>query len=55
LKNGFRITGVYGRVISGIVPVSAGKNGKPVIDSNMPKPAYKPVRPLNLPMRRIMV
>ena len=44
-KNGFRVTGVYGRVISGIVPLSALGKMEGLSSIQYVKPAFKPVRP----------
>ena len=45
LKSGFRITGVYGRVISGIIPVSALSKMENLSSVQYVKPAYKPLSP----------
>ena len=44
-KNGFRITGVYGRVISGIVPIYALGKMETLSSIQYVKPAFKPLRP----------
>jgi hypothetical protein len=45
-KNGFRVTGVYGRVISGIIPLSSINQLENLASVQYAKPAFKPVRPL---------
>jgi Subtilase family/Secretion system C-terminal sorting domain len=45
-KNGFQVTGVYGRVISGIIPVSSIGQLENLAYIQYAKPAFKPVRPL---------
>ncbi len=44
-KNGFHVTGVYGRVISGIMPLSSIGQLENLASVQYAKPAYKPVRP----------
>ncbi|MEJ0080570.1 MAG: hypothetical protein WDM78_06345 [Puia sp.] len=44
-KNGFRVTGVYGRIISGIVPVSSLGKMEALSSIQYVKPAFKPIRP----------
>jgi len=48
-KNGFQVTGVYGRVISGIMPLSSIDQLENVASVQYAKPAFKPVRPFKLP------
>ncbi len=45
-KNGFQVTGVYGRVISGIIPVSSLGKLEGLASIQYAKPAFKPTRPL---------
>lgn len=44
-KNGFKVTGVYGRVISGIIPVSSLGQLENLESIQYAKPAFKPIRP----------
>ncbi|HSZ34938.1 MAG TPA: hypothetical protein VK772_16595, partial [Puia sp.] len=44
-KNGFQVTGVYGRVISGIVPLSSIDKLENLQSIQYAKPAFKPVLP----------
>ena len=44
-KNGFQVTGVYGRVISGIMPLSSIGNLENLASVQYARPAFKPVRP----------
>jgi Subtilase family/Secretion system C-terminal sorting domain len=44
-KNGFQVTGVYGRVISGIMPLSSIGQLENLASIQYAKPAFKPVRP----------
>ena len=45
-KSGLRITGVYGRVISGIMPLSALSKLESLGSIQYARPAFKPVRPI---------
>jgi hypothetical protein len=47
-KNGFQVTGVYGRVISGIMPLSSIGQLENLASVQYAKPAFKPVRPLKM-------
>jgi Subtilase family/Secretion system C-terminal sorting domain len=44
-KNGFQVTGVYGRVISGIIPLSSIDKLENLESIQYAKPAFKPIRP----------
>jgi hypothetical protein len=44
-KNGFQVTGVYGRVISGIIPLSSIDKLENLQSIQYAKPAFKPVLP----------
>jgi len=44
-KNGFQVTGVYGHVISGIIPLSSLNTLENLSSIQYAKPAFKPVRP----------
>ena len=44
-KIGFQVTGVYGRVISGIMPLASIGNLENLATIQYAKPAYKPIRP----------
>jgi hypothetical protein len=44
-KNGFQVTGVYGRVISGVIPLSSLDKLENLASIQYAKPAFKPVRP----------
>src|SRR5579864_2049115 len=48
-KNGFQVTGVYGRVISGIMPLSSIGNLENLASVQYAKPAFKPIRPFKSP------
>ena len=48
-KNGFQVTGVYGRVISGIIPLSSLGKLEALESIQYAKPAFKPTRPLKSP------
>ena len=45
-KNGFQVTGVYGHVISGIMPLASLENLESLESIQYAKPAFKPVRPI---------
>jgi Subtilase family/Secretion system C-terminal sorting domain len=44
-KNGFQVTGVYGRVISGIIPLTSIDKLENLESIQYARPAFKPVRP----------
>ena len=50
-KNGFQVTGVYGRIISGIMPLSSIGNLENLASVQYAKPAFKPIRPFKSPVK----
>jgi subtilisin family serine protease len=48
-KNGFQVTGVYGRVISGILPISALSQLETISSIQYARPAFKPIHPNRSP------
>jgi hypothetical protein len=48
-KNGFKVTGIYGRMISGIMPVGSLSQLELISSVQYARPAFKPIHPVKAP------
>ena len=48
-KNGFKVTGIYGRMISGIMPVGSLSQLELISSIQYARPAFKPIHPFKTP------